>query len=127
MSVLQVDKNKATSDDIRWYFCTRIKDKNGKSKQYHSKKYAIKYEAQKAEREMLLKIDNQEYNPTDMTFKYLYDEFYEYKKDKVKFSTMKTYRVNSISLEMLWNVKVRDFTVSHYLKWRTEISKIDLA
>lgn len=127
MSVLQVDKDKATSDGRRWYFCTRIKDKNGKSKQYHSKKYATKYEAQKAEREMLLKIDNQEYNPTDMTFKDLYDEFYEYKKDKVKFSTMKTYRVNSRPLEMLWNVKVRDFNVSHYLKWRSSIANQDIA
>lgn len=76
---------------------------------------------------MLLKIDNQEYKPTDMTFKDLYDEFYEYKKDKVKFSTMKTYRVNSRPLEMLWNVKVRDFNVSHYLKWRSSIANQNIA
>ena len=28
---------------------------------------------------------------------------------------------------MFDNLKIRDFTVSHYLKWRTEISKMDLA
>jgi hypothetical protein len=36
--------------------------------------------------------DRKEINPSDMTFKQLYEEFYEYKSDKVKHTTMRTYR-----------------------------------
>lgn len=62
-----------------------------------------------------------------MTFKDLYDEFYEYKSDKVKATTMKTYIVNSRPLEVLWNLKIRNFTVQHYIKCRQDLVKQNLA
>ena len=127
MAVRQVSKKDGTKDGRRWYFYTYIRDITGNKKRYKSKKYHTQKEAERAERDFLTKVDKREINITDMTFKDLYEEFYEYKSDKVKNTTLRTYQVNSIPLKMFDNLKIRDFTVSHYLKWRTEISKMDLA
>ena len=127
MAVRQVSKKDGTKDGRRWYFYSYIRDITGNKKRYKSKKYHTQKEAERAERDFLTKVDKREINITDMTFKDLYEEFYEYKSDKVKNTTLRTYQVNSIPLKMFDNLKIRDFTVSHYLKWRTEISKMDLA
>ena len=43
-----------------------------------------------------------EINITNMTFQELFNEFYEYKKDKVKITTLKTYRGNVKELKELF-------------------------
>lgn len=40
---------------------------------------------------------------------------------------MRTYVVNSRPLETFWNLKIRDFTVQHYIKWRQDLVKQNLA
>ena len=44
-----------------------------------------------------------------MTFKDLYEEFYAYKSDKVKSTTMRTYRERIVSLKMLEKSKSKRF------------------
>lgn len=127
MAVRQVDKKLATKDGRRWIFYTYINDIDGNKKKYVSKKYLTKQEAIQAEREFLVNISRKEINVTDMTFKELYEEFFEYKKDKVKTTTLRTYKINVLPLKQFFNVKIRDFNVQHYLKWRSEISRRDLA
>lgn len=127
MLVTQVDKEHTTKDGKRWYYYVRVTLANGPKKPYKSKKYATKAEAQKAEREFLNKVDKREYNPTDMTWKDLYDEFYEYKSDKVKSTTMRTYRQRDKYFGMLNSIKLNDLSVEHYQKWRAYISGLDLA
>ena len=127
MAVRQVSKEDATSDGRRWYFYTYIYDNLGNRKKYKSKKFLTKQDAQKAEREFTSNVDKKIINVTDMTFKDLYEEFYAYKSDKVKITTLRTYRVNVIPLKMFDNLKIQDFTVQHYLKWRNMIAQKDLA
>ena len=43
-----------------------------------------KKEAEDAEKKMIADIQKKECNLTDMTFGELFDEFYDYKKDKVE-------------------------------------------
>lgn len=98
-----------------------------KEKLINLKSLLQKKEAQDAEREFLNTVDRHEYNPTDMTWKQLYKEFYEYKKDKVKLTTMRTYRQRDKYFKMLNNIKLSELNVTHYQKWRSYIQKQDLA
>jgi integrase len=127
MAVLQVGKENETKDGRKWYFKTRIVQKNGLTKQYKSRKYLSRTEAVKAERDLLSKIDRREINPSDMTFKQLYEEFYEYKSDKVKHTTMRTYRERVKYFTTFDNIKIMDFDIKHYLKWRASINSLPLA
>ena len=127
MSVCQCTKEKATSKGYRWSYYFYYYDNNGCYKRYHSKKFATKKEAQESEIEMLHKLSRHEINATDMTFKDLYEEFYEYKSDKVKETTMQTYRERRGILEMLDNVKIRDFNINHYLRWRKMVNSKNIA
>ncbi len=127
MSVFQVGKENETKDGRKWYFVTRIEQTNGLTKQYKSRKFLSKTEAIKAERDLLSKVDRKEVNPTDMTFKQLYEEFYEYKSDKVKGTTMRTYRERIKYFTMLDKVRIMDIDIKHYLKWRGMINKLPLA
>lgn len=106
MEVSQVDKKNATKDGRRWLFYTYIYDTLG-----NRKKYATKQKAINAERDYLSKINRKEINISDMTFKDLYEEFYEYKQDKVKLTTLRTYRVNIVPMKVFDDLKIQDFTV----------------
>ena len=127
MSVNQCTKAKATTKGYRWFYQFYYYDKDGKCHRYHSKKYATRKEAQDAETERLHKLSRNEINITDMTFMDLYEEFYEYKSDKVKETTLKSYRERINSLEPLHNVKIKDFDINHYLSWRKMMAKRDCA
>jgi hypothetical protein len=83
-------------------------------------------EALRAERESLVGYESKEINVTDTTFKQLFDEFYEYKKDKVKTSTLKTYRVNIKKLSEFYELKIKDIKLDHYIAWRKRVGNLDL-
>ena len=58
MSVSRLDPKKWTKDGRKWNFHVRYKDLDGKTKQYQSKLFKTKPEAQEAERIFLLELDN---------------------------------------------------------------------
>lgn len=60
-----------------------------------------------------------------MTFKELYEAYYEYQQEFVKATTLKTYKDRIVYMKMLDNVKLVDLNVIHYEKWRKELSKIN--
>lgn len=126
MAVLQLPKERATKDGRRWYFYDKIKV-DGKTKPYMSRSYMTRNEALKAERDFLVGYETKEINVTGMTFKQLYEEFYEYKKDKVKTSTLRTYRVNIKELSEFYELKIKDIKLEHYIAWRKRIGALDLA
>ena len=124
MAVRQLPKNKATKDGRRWCFYDRIKV-NGITKTYVSKNYMTRNEALKAEREFLVGFDKKDINVTDMTFKQLFEEFYEYKKDKVKMTTLVSYRRNIQQLSEFYNLKIKDINLNHYIAWRKRIADMN--
>lgn len=85
-----------------------------------------KKEAQEAERQFLLSLD-QTINHRDMTFKDLYLAFYEYQSDKVRESTIKTYRDRIKYLELFDKIKLREMNIKHFKLWKKEINKLPLA
>ena len=127
MAVKQVEKKRITKDGRKWYFYTYIYQPNGQRKKYNSKLYLTKGEASLAEKDFITKIDKKEINTVDMTFDDLYKEFYAYKEDKVKVTTMRTYKERVRHFEMFNNVKLRDFNINHYLKWRSYVQSLPIS
>lgn len=126
MAVILLNKNEWTKDSRKWIFYTRYKDLNGNTKQYKSKKFLTKKEANEAERIFLLQLDK--YRPdNDMTFKDLYLAFYEYQKDKVKETTLNTYKDRTRYMALLDNIKCKEFNLQHYESWRKKILEYKLA
>lgn len=125
MAVRQVSKDKITKDGRRWYFYTRV-FLNGKSKLYTSKCYSTRKEAMAAERDFLASVTKKEINLSTMTFQELYEEFVDYKKDKVKLSTLRISEQNIRQLTEFLNLRIKDIKLDHYLAWRKRINALDL-
>lgn len=127
MAIRQADISRQSKDGRKWYFYTWISLPEGGRRMYTSKNYMTKKEAALAEKEFILKKEKKEINVSNMTFKELYEEFYEYKKDKVKITTQRSYRVNIKELKEFYNLKIRDIQLSHYIAWRKRVGELDLA
>ena len=126
MAVLQLPKERANKDGRRWYFYDKIKV-DGRTKSYMSKYYMTRTKALKAERDFLVGYQSREINVTSMTFKQQYEEFYEYKKDKVKATTLRSYRRNILQLSEFYELKIKDIRLEHYIAWRKRIGNLDNA
>ena len=125
MSVRQLKENKRTRDGRSWVFIQYSKGLDGKRHQYQSQAYFTKDEATKAELEYLDKYKDVEVNP-HMTFKEAYTLYYEYQKDKIKDSTLKTYRDRIKYMGLLDNIELVNLNWEHYQKWRSQMNKTNL-
>lgn len=125
MSVRQLKENKRTRDGRAWVFIQYSKGLDGKRHQYQSQAYFTKEEATKAELEYLDKYKDVEVNP-HMTFKEAYTLYYEYQKDKIKDSTLKTYRDRIKYMGLLDNIELVNLNWEHYQKWRSQMNKTNL-
>lgn len=122
---MSVRKMKQPTKDGRcWVFETRYNTLTKKNKKYTSKKYNTKKEALEAERAFLMEYGNVATN--DMTFKNLYDKYYEYQQDKVKGTTLHTYSERVRYLNIIINVKLTKFDSNCYSMWRKEMQKLNL-
>lgn len=125
MSVRQLKENKRTRDGRSWVFIQYSKGLDGKRHQYQSQAYFTKEAATKAELEYLDKYKDVEVNP-HMTFKEAYTLYYEYQKDKIKDSTLKTYRDRIKYMGLLDNIELVNLNWEHYQKWRSQMNKTNL-
>ena len=125
MSVRQLKENKRTRDGRSWVFIQYSKGLDGKRHQYQSQAYFTKEEATKAELEYLDKYKDVEVNP-HMTFKEAYTLYYEYQKDKIKDSTLKTYRDRIKYMGLLDNIELVNLNWEHYQKWKSQMNKTNL-
>lgn len=125
MSVRQLKENKITKNGRSWVFIQYSKGLDGKRHQYQSKAYMTENEAIQAEKEYLNKYKDVEVNP-HMTFKEAYTIYYEYQKDKIKDSTLKTYRDRIKYMGLLDNVELVNLDWDLYQKWRAQINKTNL-
>lgn len=122
MATKLLDKKDWTTDGRKWIFYDYIKNLDGTRRKYKSKKFFTKTEALQAEREFLLSNTNKADKNHNMTFKELYTLFYQYKEDKVKLTTLKTYRDREKFFKDLDNVKLKDFNIEHFEKWKKQIN-----
>lgn len=61
-----------------------------------------------------------------MTLKETYTLYYDYQKDKIKDSTLKTYRDRMGYMSLLDNVKLVNLDWNLYQKWRNQMNKTNL-
>lgn len=125
MSVRQLKENKITKDGRSWVFIQYSKGLDGKRHQYQSQAYMTEEEAIRAEKAYLNKYKDVEVNP-HMTFKEAYTIYYDYQKDKIKDSTLKTYRDRIKYMGLLDNVELVNLNWDLYQKWRAQINKTNL-
>lgn len=125
MSIRQLKQNKITKDGRSWVFIQYSKGLDGKRHQYQSKAFMTEEEAIRAEKEYLNKYKGVEVN-THMTFKEAYTIYYDYQKDKIKDSTLKTYRDRIKYMGLLDNVELVNLNWDLYQKWRAQINKTNL-
>lgn len=125
MSVRQLKQNKITKDGRSWVFIQYNKGLDGKRHQYQSQAYMTEDEAIIAEKEYIDKYKNIDVNP-HMTFKEAETLYYEYQKDKIKDSTLKTYRDRMEYMGLLENVELVNLDWDLYQKWRSQMNKTNL-
>ena len=125
MSVRQLKENKITKDGRSWIFIQYSKGLDGKRHQYQSQAYMTEEEAIQAEKIYLNKYKDVEVNP-HMTFKEAYTIYYDYQKDKIKDSTLKTYRDRIKYMGLLDNVELVNLNWDLYQKWRAQMNKTNL-
>lgn len=125
MSVRQLKENKITKDGRSWVFIQYGKGLDGKRHQYQSQAYMTEEEAIQAEKIYLNKYKDVEVNP-HMTFKEAYTIYYDYQKDKIKDSTLKTYRDRIKYMGLLDNVELVNLNWDLYQKWRAQMNKTNL-
>ena len=125
MSVRQLKENKITKDGRSWVFIQYSKGLDGKRHQYQSQAYMTEEEAIQAEKAYLNKYKDVEVNP-HMTFKEAYTIYYDYQKDKIKDSTLKTYRDRIKYMGLLDNVELVNLNWDLYQKWRAQMNKTNL-
>ena len=120
------NKEKWTKDGRSWYYDVYYIDLTEKKKEKKSKLFFSKKEAKEAERIFLNSVYDNKINITNMQFKDLYESFCEYKKDKVRDSTIKSYSQKNEHLKCLQNIKLKDLNVQHIELWKREINKTTL-
>lgn len=125
MSVRQLKENKITKDGRSWVFIQYSKGLDGKRHQYQSQAYMTEEEAIQAEKTYLNKYKDVEVNP-HMTFKEAYTIYYDYQKNKIKDSTLKTYRDRIKYMGLLDNVELVNLNWDLYQKWRAQMNKTNL-
>ena len=125
MSVRQLKENKITKDGRSWVFIQYSKGLDGKRHQYQSQAYMTEEEAIQAEKAYLNKYKDVEVKP-HMTFKEAYTIYYNYQKDKIKDSTLKTYRDRIKYMGLLDNVELVNLNWDLYQKRRAQINKTNL-
>lgn len=116
----------ATKDGRCWCFRIRYKALNGKSIQYHSKKYATKKAAIAAEAEFILKSSHNT-NIGSLTVKDLIDLFIENRNNNVKETTFYNYRNKICHLEPLHFVKLEDLNIEVFEHWKSYLNNKKLS
>ncbi|MBR2833088.1 MAG: site-specific integrase [Bacilli bacterium] len=126
MSVRKLPDNRITKDGRAYAFTVVEYGLDGKKHQHQSKAYFTKEEALKAEEAYINKYKDIDVNP-HITFYQAYLKVYEYKKDKVRPTTLKTYRDRIAFMKLFWDVELVDLNAEMYQRWRNQLNKTNLS
>ena len=116
-------KKKTLKSGIKYSFTLRYKDIYGNTKQYTSKGYNTKREAELEEAKFRIKIQEKKTTFTSITFKDVYQEYIEYKSKLVKLQTLNKIKELSKYLQPLMNIKVNDLDLATYNKFNLYVDK----
>lgn len=120
---MSIQKKKPTKDGRQYVFRLRYKDIYGKEIDYTSPKFKTKHDAELAEAKYRVKLEQGIMTPTSKTFKEIFLEYSEYKKSELKVQTIKKMYDQFKHFKSIENVKINDFDIERYNKFRLMIEK----
>ena len=126
MSVRKIPEKRITKDGRSYAFTVTEYGLDGKRRQYQSKAYMTYEEAQRAEQAYINKYKDIDVNP-HITFYQAYVKVYEYKKDKIRPTTLKTYSDRITFMKLFWDVELVDLNAELYQRWRNQMNKTKLS
>ena len=121
MAVREVPKKEQTKDGRKWIYEVRYE-----GKRYKSKKFLTKREALAAERDFFIeqkKIGNQSL----MTLGDLFEDHYNYQKDKVKETTLSNYGKKIKHFDLIKDIKLDKLNIHDIENWKKEMNSKNLA
>ena len=116
-------KKKTLKSGIKYSFTLRYKDIYGNTKQYTSKGYNTKREAELEEAKFRIKIQEKKTTFINITFKDIYQEYIEYKSKLVKLQTLNKIKELSKYLQPIMDIKVNDLDLATYNKFNLYVDK----
>ena len=120
-------KKKQLKSGIKFCFTLRYTDIYGNTKQYTSKGYDTKKEAEIEEAKFRIKAQEKKISSTNITFKQIEMEYLEYIKKYIKVQTLKKTENEIKKLEPLDNVKINDFNVQLWKQFQIYLDKQNYA
>ena len=116
----------STKDGRSWVFQIGYKNFEGKNKRYTSRKFKTKKEA--LEEGAIFMLENKKMiGRKNMKLKELCDVFYDYKKNKVKNTTLYTYIQRRKYFKVLDNIEIGKLKLEDYKLWRQSIDTSNLS
>ena len=116
----------ATKDGRRWVFKVRYKTYEGIWKQYTSRCFHTKKEAEEAQMIFIMEKKKMKGRKI-MNIKELCDLFYSYQKNKVKNTTLYTYVQRRKYFKLIEEIKLHELTVEDYKLWRNSLDDSKLS
>ena len=107
-------KKKQLKNGIKFCFTLRYTDIYGNTKQYTSKGYDTKKEAEIEEAKFRIKAQENKISSSNITFKQVFEEYIEYRKKDIKAQSIKKVENQYKVFEPINNVKVNDFSIQTY-------------
>ena len=116
-------KKKQLKTGVKYAFTLRYNDVFGNTKQYTSKGYDTKKEAELEEAKFRIKVNENKVSATTITFNQLFQEYIEYRKKDMKIQSInKVINLYKV-FEPIGETKVNSFDLSMYRKFRLYIEE----
>ena len=109
-------KKKQLKSGTKYCFTLRYKDLYGNTKQYTSKGYDTKKEAELEEAKFRIKVEENKITTSNITFKQIFIEYLEYIKKDIKPQSLKKIENQCKIFQPLDNIKINDFNIQTYKK-----------
>ena len=120
------NESRKTKDGKKWFYKCQYIDILGNHKTKVSKMYSTKEEATKAEASFRISI-GQDSNE-DYTFDKIFDEYYIYKSEKVRPTSLSRLVVQYKHISpYLGKVKISKLTLQQFIQWKNELNKTNLS
>lgn len=122
-----ISKRTPTKDGRKYVFRIKYKDIYGKTVQYESQKFLTLKEAKEQEAIYRLKISESKINRSNVTFKDIKLEYYEYMKPKIKPQSLVKYNTLYSYLEPIDSLRVNELDLNIYNRLFNDINKRELS
>lgn len=116
-------RKKQLKSGTKYCFILRYTDLFGNTKQYTSKGYDTKKEAELEEARFRIKAQERKITSSNVTFKQIEQEYLEYKKREIKIQTIKKIENQLKILEPLNDMKINEFNLSKWKQFQLYLEK----